>query len=346
MSRFGWVCLLLCACGSPRTDGPGGGSGGNGGTAGGAAAGGSAGSAGSGGQAGGSAGSAAGGSAGSTAGGSAGGAAGGSAGGSSADAGNLLAQRPYRLVVPAGYDGGTAVPFVMLLHGYTATGLQQDAYFRMSELAQARTFILATPDGLVDGLGSHYWNATDYCCGFNTQRTDDVAYLTAILDDVETRFRVDTKRVFFVGHSNGGFMSHRMACDRSNRIAAIVSLAGAQWKMPSLCQPSQPVSVLQVHGDLDATILYPGTAAYPGARETVSTWATLNGCTGAVRDGGVDLDLVPGLLGDETHREEHGGCPATGAAELWTIRGGPHVPIFGLDWAPKIYDFLLAHSRP
>jgi len=336
MLRAGVICVLLCACGNPPGGGTAGGS-----TAGGSTAGGSAG----GGEAGGSAagGSAAGGS---TAGGSAGGgSAGGSAGGSVADAG-VLGQRPYRLVVPSGYDGGTAVPVVVLLHGYTASGLQQDTYFRMSELAQARTFILATPDGLRDGLGNRYWNATDYCCGFNTVRTDDVAYLTAILDDVQARFHIDLKRVFFVGHSNGGFMSHRMACDRADRIAAIVSLAGAQWKMPSQCQPSQPVSVLQVHGTLDNTITYAGTSMYPGARETVSTWATKNGCTGAVRDGGPDLDLVPGIIGDETKREEHGGCPATGAAELWTIEAGPHVPVFGANWAPEIYDFLLAHSRP
>jgi len=52
--------------------------------------------------------------------------------------------------LPDGYDGGAAVPFVVLLHGLHANGQGQDTYFRMSELAQARTFILATPDGLID----------------------------------------------------------------------------------------------------------------------------------------------------------------------------------------------------
>src|SRR5207249_3732117 len=54
----------------------------------------------------------------------------------------VLTARPYHLTVPAGYDGGSAVPFVVLLHGYGATGMGQDTYFKLSQLAQARTFLL------------------------------------------------------------------------------------------------------------------------------------------------------------------------------------------------------------
>lgn len=258
----------------------------------------------------------------------------------------VLGNRPYRLVVPGSYDAGTPVPFVMLLHGYTASGLQQDTYFRMSELAQARGFLLATPDGLIDGAGARYWNGTDYCCGFNTQRTDDVAYLTAIMNDVRLKHRVDPKRVFFIGHSNGGFMSHRMACDRSSRVAGIVSLAGAQWKDETKCGPTEKVPVLQVHGDMDGTVTYAGTALYPGAVETVGTWATLNGCGSALSSAGTDLDLVTTLAGSETKREHFAGCPAGIGVELWTIQSGGHVPAFGASWAPNIYDWLMAHPKP
>jgi polyhydroxybutyrate depolymerase len=264
----------------------------------------------------------------------------------------LVLARPFGLVVPAGYTGATPVPLVVLLHGYTATAASQDAYFRLSQLAQERTFLLALPNGTVDERGQQFWNATDACCGFG-KTVDDVAYLTAVIDDVKARYAVDPKRVFLVGHSNGGFMSHRLACDRASRIAGIVSLAGAAWADPSRCSPSEPVSVLQVHGSLDAIIRYDGGSVgigappYPAAVDTVGAWAVKNGCTGAaLAPVAGNLDLVGDLPLAETERAAFGGCPPGGAAELWTIRGGGHLPAFNASWAPALYDWLLAHPKP
>jgi polyhydroxybutyrate depolymerase len=195
------------------------------------------------------------------------------------EAQQLIAARPYRLVVPPGYYG-QPLPFVILLHGYSGSGQAMDDYLSMSSIAAARTFLLATPDGTVDALGYRYWNATDACCAANAPvPADDVAYLTAVIDDVSSRYNVDPKRVYIIGHSNGGFMAHRMACDRAARIAAVVSIAGAQWNDLAYCQPSEPVSVLQVHGTADTVILYDGGPGYPGARTTVTDWAMLNRCT-------------------------------------------------------------------
>jgi polyhydroxybutyrate depolymerase len=262
---------------------------------------------------------------------------------------NVLNSRPYRLVVPDSYDGGSDVPFVVLLHGYTATGLEQDVYFHMTDLAQAKGFLLATPDGLIDDTGQHYWNATDACCGSTNMKPDDVGYLTAIMDDVRLRYRVDPKRVYFVGHSNGGFMSHRMACDRADRIAAIVSLAGAQWSVISRCAPDDKISVLEVHGTADTVIPFDGGTAYgpfPGAWTTVGDWATLNGCGTTTSSGGANLDLDTLLIGAETLRDKYDGCPSGGAVELWTIEGGSHVPNFTSEWGPDFYDWLMAHPKP
>ena len=215
----------------------------------------------------------------------------------------LIAERPYDVTVPPAYDGGTALPMVVLLHGYSADAASQDLYFGLSSLARQRGFFVVLPNGLRNASLLRFWNATDACCAFG-QPVDDVAYLTAVLDDMQRRFRIDPKRVYFAGHSNGGFMSHRMACERSDRVAAIVSLAGAVWKDEAKCTPSQPVSVLQVHGTLDAVILYGGgfnvTFEYPGAVETVDTWAAKNGCASTSTTLTPDVDLVADLLGDET----------------------------------------------
>ncbi|MBS1150886.1 MAG: uncharacterized protein H6Q89_2584, partial [Myxococcaceae bacterium] len=284
----------------------------------------------------------------------AGGAGGGTAGGAGTDAGltpeqqAILAARPYTLIVPGGYDGGT-VPMLVLLHGYGATGAIQNNYFDFTTLANAKKFLLATPDGTLDATGKRFWNATDACCNFVAPIIDDVKYLTAILDDAAIKFRVDPKRVYLVGHSNGGFMSHRMACDKSERIAAIVSLAGANWKVLTQCQPTSKVSVLQVHGSLDTTINYAGGSngpfPYPGAVETVQGWSTLNGCSATPVSLSSTFDLDPNVLGSETRRSAHT-CAAGGAAELWSMEGSPHIPGLNANWGNEVWNFLAAHPKP
>jgi len=265
--------------------------------------------------------------------------------------GDLIEERPYGLVVPKAYDPRTPTPLVLLLHGYTASGAVQLAYFGLSAVAEEQTLLLAYPDGTVDGNNNPFWNATDACCDFFGSGVDDVAYLTAVMDDVAANYNVDPKRVFVVGHSNGGFMSHRMACDRADRVAAIASLAGATWSDPAMCQPSEPVAVLQVHGDDDQVILYGGGGfqggVYPAAVDTVGTWAEKNGCSGELEATDTRLDLDADVKADETRVERFAGCPSVSTeVELWTLEGAGHVPdLVQPTWPAEMVEFLLAHAK-
>ena len=197
------------------------------------------------------------------------------------DNSQLVVERPYTLQVPTGYRPGVPAPLLILLHGYGVNGWTQNVYFGLGDIVDQKGFLYAYPDGTSDPTGQHFWNATDACCNFFGSTVDDVAYVNAIIDDVEKKYDVDRKRIFLVGHSNGAFMSYRLACDLSPRIAAIVGLAGAIWQDAARCQPSEPVSVLAVHGTLDVVVVYNGGQifgnTYPGARETVSRWAGMNG---------------------------------------------------------------------
>ena len=256
--------------------------------------------------------------------------------------------RPYGLKVPEGYDGSRAVPLVVLLHGYSSSGPAQNAYFRLSAQADRGMFLLAYPNGTRDLVGNRFWNATDACCDFYGRGVDDVAYLDAVLDEIAARYRVDGTRVYLVGHSNGAFMAHRYACDRSARVAAIVTLAGMQWKDPGRCGASSPVSVLHVHGREDGTIRYQGGSTpkgpYPGAVETAATWAGKNGCSGALAPTDRRLDLDSTVTGAETTVDRYGGCAGVDV-ELWTIVDGRHIPAFNESWAPAIWEFMAAHPK-
>jgi polyhydroxybutyrate depolymerase len=263
--------------------------------------------------------------------------------------------RPYKVFVPTTYTEGTAMPLVVLLHGYGASGDIQEAYFQVEPLAETKGFLYAHLDGTKNVRGDQFWNATDACCGFGTT-VDDVAYVTAVIDDISANYDIDPKRIFLMGHSNGGFMSYRMACDKSGRIAAIASLAGATFGDQAKCSPSEPVSVLQVHGTADGTISYTGgtipvvNGIYPGAEQSADTWGTYNGCTGERTPAGAALDLEPTLADAESQRSAIDGCPSGVAVELITVNGGAHIPgIVFPDGSHHIteqmVDFLLAHPK-
>jgi len=254
--------------------------------------------------------------------------------------------RPYGSLAPTSYRAGTPTPLVLLLHGYGANGRGQAEYFGLLPDAEEHGYLLAYPDGTVDSRGNRFWNATDACCNIYGSSVDDVAYLRAVIDDMAARYTVDPRRVFVIGHSNGGFMAHRLACDIGGRLAAVISLAGAVWRNPSRCPSSAPVNVLQVHGDVDQTVPYAGTFAFLSAPETVATWAARNGCSGGFSPRDPARDLDTGVTGAETREEGFAGCPPGGAADLWTIEAGGHVPAFGSSWADETWAYFRDHPKP
>lgn len=269
---------------------------------------------------------------------------------SSAATDDSTADRPYDVFVPTGYDPAAPTPLVLLLHGYTSSGEAQEAYFEFEPLAESRGFLYVHPDGSVDAFGEQFWNATDACCTFGSNPPDDAAYLMAIIEQVSAEYSVDPKAIFLAGHSNGGFMSYRMACEHADTIAGIASLAGATFADTADCTPSEPVSVLQVHGTSDETIAFDGGSifgnGYPSARQTVESWVTFNGCDATPTIAADVLDLDGGIDGSESDAETFGGCEQGSQVELWTIDGGRHVPDVTEDFSAGVVDFLLAHPKP
>ena len=271
---------------------------------------------------------------------------------STLDAAGIVAARPYTMHVPTGYTAGQPAPLVVMFHGYGVTGDIEEAYMDLSAASDAHTFLYAYADGTLDKTGSRFWNATDACCDLYGMAVDDVQYFDAIVADIEARYDVDRKRIFVVGHSNGAFMSHRLACDRTSTVAAILSLAGAQWEDVTKCSPSGTVSIAEVHGNADMTIAYDGGSTsegtYPAAPTTITDWGQKNGCTGALAATGQTYDIDSMLAGNETQVQAFQGCPAGVGVELWTIQGGGHIPTFNAApaWAEVVWGFLSAHPKP
>jgi len=258
-----------------------------------------------------------------------------------------LDDRPFQLHVPGSYNPGTPAPLVVLLHGFRASAFEQELYFRLTRESERRGFLYALPNGTSDRDGKRFWNATPACCDFYRTGVDDSDYLRRLLAEVASSYSVDPRRVYLVGHSNGGFMAYRMACDHAEAITAIVSLAGAMSDDSAQCRPARPVSVLQIHGTADATIRFDGGQivgnAYPSVATTLTDWRRLNGCEPTADKTMPPKDLVADVPGAETAvTRYHAGCGGGTRVEVWSIKDGAHVPALTDNFAGAVIDFLYA----
>jgi len=256
--------------------------------------------------------------------------------------------RPFKLQVPTSYTKGKSAPLIIALHGYTSSGAETEKYLKLGPVADTRGILYVAPDGSLDNNGLQFWNATPSCCNFSGSKVNDEAYIMSIINAVSKKYNVDQKRIYVVGHSNGGFMSHHMACSDSNRIAAIASFAGATYKDQSMCKPGQPITVLQIWGTADETISYTGgalLAPYPGAAETIADWAKLDKCSAKIITSPTKINIESSIPGNETTVSDYAGCGAKTTVELWSIAGGHHVPTLAPDFATRLVNFLLAHPK-
>jgi len=250
--------------------------------------------------------------------------------------------------VPATYDPETPAPLLLLLHGYGASGEIQDSYLGLADVADDAGMLYVHPDGTENSIGKQFWNATDACCAGPRSDVDDSAYLADVIAKVSQDYNVDPDRVFIIGHSNGGFMAFRMACDHADEIAAIVSWEAATFADPDDCAPTEPVSTLQVHGESDTTILYGGGEIagrrYPSAPDTLAMWVAANGCDPEPDDPPpADRQIVSGLPAATV--TAHTDCNGGVTSELWTQPEGTHIPARTDDFSAQLVAWLQEHPK-
>jgi polyhydroxybutyrate depolymerase len=203
------------------------------------------------------------------------------------------------------------------------------------------------PNGSADTHGVRFWNATPECCDFQTPKVDDQQYLINVIDQISAKYSVDPQRIYLIGHSNGGFMANAMACNHSDRIAAIVDIAGGNYGKLSLCKPSQPINVLQIWGSNDVTYSGNHILGKPiaGAIKTISYWAAINGCLRTARVSAHRLDLDSQIAGSETTSISFHQCRNSVSVEMWKIKGADHQPHFSRNFDELVIKFLLSHPR-
>ncbi|MGA0895326.1 MAG: alpha/beta hydrolase family esterase [Ilumatobacteraceae bacterium] len=195
--------------------------------------------------------------------------------------------RTYRLYVPASLDASTPAPLLVALHGGLGTSSQFQANSGFDGLAESNGFVVVYPDGIgarADGTGPQTWNG-GYCCGPAARAgVDDVGFIRQLIDRLEAERSIDSSRIFVAGHSNGAIMAYRLACELSDRIAAIGVQAGSLGV--DTCAPARAVSVIHLHGTADTNHPIDGGVgsgvsgvAFRPARDAVEALAAADGCS-------------------------------------------------------------------
>jgi len=195
-----------------------------------------------------------------------------------------LRTRTFRVHVPVGNGASKPAAVVLMLHGGGGSGQQfQEESSRMDAVAAREGFITVYPDG-TGALKT--WNAGG-CCGSSADNdVDDVGFISKLIDHLQANACVDGRRIYATGMSNGGMMAHRLACDLSDRMAAIGAVAGPN--ITASCTPSRPVPVMHIHGSNDEHALWDGGLGcglagvpFPSVPSMFGEWAQRHGCANA-----------------------------------------------------------------
>ncbi len=239
--------------------------------------------------------------------------------------------RQANLRMPGNHDYSRPLPVVVSLHGYSGNGLSNAAYMHHFDSIHENEHLLIYPDGTTNWLGTRYWNATDACCQNVVWATpvDDVSYILSLIGEAVQNYGADPDGVVITGLSNGGFMSHRMACEAGGSIRAIVALNGVTWDDFSKCPDTGRPDILHVHSTADGVIAYNGGVIggidYPSATETIGYWADRSGCDTTWTNLGT-RDLSGDDGNDDTDEFEFLNCNSGNRVAHWRINDGSHVP--------------------
>ena len=258
--------------------------------------------------------------------------------------------RSYRLYAPRARLAKPAI--LLVLHGLKGSAAEIEARTRYSfdRLADRDGFIVVYPDAI-----DRQWRSGH---PGEAVTSDDVGFLSSLIDSLARVYDVDPKRVYVTGFSNGASMAYRLACERPDRIAAIAPVSGglAEGLMPACAARShRPIPLLAIHGTADPVVPFDsgeleGNLAY---------WVRRNGCATSPT-----VSLPPDTDpndGTRTRVERYAHCQGGGDVVLYAIEGGGHrwpggdEPFFvrphgrtsrDFDGGTVIWDFLNAHPKP
>ncbi len=253
--------------------------------------------------------------------------------------------RRYYKYVPNIYDSQKPIPVVFCLHGL-GDNIDNFRNIAMHLLGEVDTFITIYPEAVTSPYGNA-WNAgINYMGSILNENINDVDFLMSITDSLQTMYNIDTERIYFCGISLGGFMAQRMACEKSDKIAAVASVAGTIGNSLD-CTPSNSIPICHFHGTNDQTVYYTNNLFGLDAEELVLFWINNNHCDtnyiyktypDVVNDG---IVVESYYFNSTDHLADVMFYKAIGADHIWL-----YPPVNDISYTIEIWNFLKKFRLP
>tara|TARA_B100001142_G_scaffold278004_1_gene287872 strand:- start:888 stop:1895 length:1008 start_codon:yes stop_codon:yes gene_type:complete len=218
--------------------------------------------------------------------------------------------RHFITYIPSIYQPSEPIPLVFNLHGRSSTAWQQMWYGDFRDIADTANFILVHPQGLLDNTGVTHWN-------LGQSTVDDIGFLNLLYSYIVSNYNINLDQVYSTGMSNGGYMSYYLACNMSDKIAAIASVTGAMGSFTQLnCNPTHPTPVMEIHGTADFTVPFNDIV------NGIEYWRDYNNCN-LTADTTLMPDLMLGDLSTVKHIVYNNGDNGV-TTELFKVINGGH----------------------
>lgn len=195
-------------------------------------------------------------------------------------------ERIYNLYFPSNYDGSTALPLVIVLHGGSGNAETVQGFTQMTPVAEANGFLVVYPQGAGPAGEDGYSWADGRGTTADDAGIDDVGFINFLMDVLIAEYAVDDNRIYITGFSNGSFLTQKIACTSNSKIAAVASLGSTYDVAQSAqCNPNRPIPTLLITGTEDTFVPYEGgemntavNVEILSSPELFQFWATNNGC--------------------------------------------------------------------
>jgi len=225
-------------------------------------------------------------------------------------------KREFIVYIPEKYSSDSPVPMVLNLHGYTSNAREQMWYADFRSLADSVNFIVVHPEGTKYRDTTH-WNTGGWTPG---STVDDLGFIDSLISYMAFHYKIDLNRIYAAGFSNGGEMSYQLACQLSNKIAAIASVSGSMTpEVLRDCRPFRRIPILHIHGTKDQVVPFNGDHTATPIMRGLNFWVTFN-----------QVDSVPAIqhLPDiniaDSSTVDYYVFPGLSSVELFKIDGGDH----------------------
>jgi polyhydroxybutyrate depolymerase len=242
--------------------------------------------------------------------------------------------RSYIAHVPPQAAHGEPLPVILNFHGGGSNASQEERYTRMDTAADRDGFIAVYPNGTGFFRRLLTWNAGQCCAYAMRNSINDVGFTRAVIDDLSRRARIDPRRIYATGISNGGMMAYRLGAELSDRIAAIAPVEAVL--VVSTNGPSRPEPLMAFNSVDDSYVPYGGgfgrngnrahPSPYPAVAPVIARWRRFDKCPETPR---VAAPLK-GAAGspdakNSATRYTWGPCAQGTEVVLWKLSGSGHV---------------------